>query len=90
MPSKEPAVVAFIVSLFSILPLFNFFLAPLSCYLGARAMMAIRKQPKKYAGMPYAVFAVLLGFWISLFSLFYLVNLLAGNPIQHLCSLYAV
>ena len=64
--NRNMAMASFILGLFFWMPLFNMILGPIAIFLGIKALIKIKKQPKKYTGKWYAISGIILG-WIPIF-----------------------
>ena len=71
-PSKDSAIVSFVLGLLSFIPWLNIGISLLAMYFGFRSIYNIRKYPDKYAGIGYAVAGVVLGISWFIGSLYFL------------------
>ena len=71
-PSKDSAIVSFVLGLLSFIPWLNIGISLLAMYFGFRSIYNIRNYPDKYAGIGYAVAGVVLGISWFIGSLYFL------------------
>ena len=63
--SKHNAVFAFLFSLVSFLPLFNYFIAPISIFISLRAINQIKNKPGQFYGVRYAKAALIISILVT-------------------------
>jgi ABC-type Fe3+ transport system permease subunit len=71
-PSKDSAIISFVLGLLSVIPWLNIGISLLAMYFGFRSIYNIRKYPDKYAGIGYAVAGTVLGIAWFIGGLFFL------------------
>ena len=59
--SKFNAVIAFAFSLAFWIPLLNYIFCPLATFFGIKALLEIKRHPDKFAGLGYAITAIIIG-----------------------------
>ena len=82
--NKDTAIASFIMGIFSIIPLINFILAPLSIYFGIKSLIKIKKEPEKYSGFAFALIGIIIAGSIVAFSLIGVGMCVAGS--KDICS----
>ena len=77
--SKARAIVCFVFSLLSLLPLINYITIPISIYLGYKSLKNIKKDPNTYGGKAFSVIGLIISILILIFTLTGVGICLAGN-----------
>jgi len=58
---KDLAITSFVLGLFFWVPLLNIFIGVLAVFIGVKALINIKKNPKKYGGKGLAIIGIILG-----------------------------
>ena len=59
--SRSLSMASFIFSLAFWIPLLNYIFCPLATFFGIKALLEIKRHPDKFAGLGYAITAIIIG-----------------------------